>query len=116
VAVDDQRGLESACSASLEAATCWVVAELEGGRVAGVELTPSPLASGPAAELDEAALHALGIDAVVAACADPRTQALLLAQGVQVLAGASGTARRALIACVTRALGADAGLSHSHDG
>jgi predicted Fe-Mo cluster-binding NifX family protein len=71
VAVDDQRGLESACSASLEAATCWVVAELEGGRVAGVELTPSPLASGPAAELDEAALHARGINVVVAACGQP---------------------------------------------
>jgi len=113
VAVDDQRGLESACSASLEAAACWVVVELAGGHLTCLEVTPNPLAASLAAEPDGAVL---GVDVVVASCAAARTQELLLARGVQLAVGAQGTARRALIAYVTDGLEVAETNHHAPDG
>ena len=116
VAVEGEHGLESTCSASLEAAACWVIAELNGGQVISVGVAPNPMAVAVSAQLDGAAVHALRLDAVVAACASARTKRLLMAQGVQVAVGAQGTARRALIAYVTGGLGSNEVHSHSSDG
>ena len=106
VAVDDQQGLECPCSSSVEAAAYWLIAELDGATLAGVSQAPNPLrADGIADE----AVDALRVDVLVCATAEQATCRSLRGRGVQVVTGASGSARKALLEFVTGALSAGDG-------
>jgi predicted Fe-Mo cluster-binding NifX family protein len=109
VAVDDQQGLECPCSSSAEAAAYWLIAELDGATIAGVSQATSPLT---AEGIVNEAVDALCVDVLVCTAARQATCHHLRAHGVQVVTGASGSARRALLEFVTGALSAgDGGAS-----
>ena len=91
-----------------------VIAELSSNAVLGIDAVCNPLrADGSADE----ALAALGVDVIIATTAAVAATNALTTHGVQVITGASGTARKSLLDYVIGALDGDdvsGGRAHCH--
>ncbi len=114
IAVKGQGGLDCSDSTSLETAERWVIAELSSSAVLGIDAVGNPLEPDGSAS---GALAALSVDVVIATTAAAAATDTLVAHGVRVITGASGTARKSLVDYVVGALDGDhapGGHAHAH--
>ncbi|GEM_PF-4814395 len=110
VAVDGEMGLECPCSASADEAQQWLIAQLADGLIQGVCQEPSPLAS----EDPVQAIDALRVDVLLCADVSAGVRCDLEQCGLQVVSGATGSARRALLEFITGGLSVDSARDSGH--